>query len=63
MSTTAALLTSEQVCEFLQISPKTLQRLRLRRSLSYIRVQGQIRFRQSVLENYIDKFTVRGTAA
>lgn len=62
MNTTAALLTSAQVCAFLQISPKTLQRLRLRRSLSYIRVQGQIRFRQSVLENYLDKFTVRSAA-
>jgi excisionase family DNA binding protein len=57
-----SLLTPAQVCSFLQVSPKTLQRLRLRKSLSYVRVQGQIRFRQSSLERYLDKFTVRGAA-
>ena len=63
MNASATLLTPAQVCAFLQVSPKTLQRLRLRRCLSYVRVQGQIRFRQSALENYLDKFTVRGTVA
>jgi excisionase family DNA binding protein len=58
----ASLLTPVEVCSFLKISAKTLQRLRMGRSLSYVRVQGQIRFRQSALERYLDKFTVRGAA-
>ena len=63
MNATVTLLTPAQVCAFLQVSPKTLQRLRMRRSLSYVRVRGQVRFRQSALENYLNKFTVRGTVA
>lgn len=48
------LLTHREVCERLRISPKTLQKLRTARKISYIRFgHRSIRFRPEAVEEFI----------
>jgi len=49
------LLTPKQVCERLAVSRRTLQRLTDERLISFVRVGGQVRFRESVVELYVTK--------
>jgi excisionase family DNA binding protein len=49
------LLTPAQVCERLQISRKTLERLCLSRALGFVRVGGRYRFRESALAFYLGR--------
>jgi excisionase family DNA binding protein len=52
---TEKLLTPAQVCEQLQISRKTLQRLCATRALGFVRVGGSVRFRESAITYYVGK--------
>jgi len=60
------LFTSEGVCEYLIISPRTLKRLTKKKSLSFIRLSsGAFRFRKSQVEAFLERRTVnaKGIAA
>jgi excisionase family DNA binding protein len=46
-------LTSRDVCALLKISSKTLERMRKRRALNFVRVGGAYRFRRSALDLFL----------
>lgn len=46
-------LTSAEVCSILKMSTKTLQRLRNRRAISFVRLAGSYRYSQSALDLFI----------
>jgi excisionase family DNA binding protein len=48
-------LTTRDVCAALKISPKTLERLRKRRALNFIRVGGAYRFRRSAINLFLSQ--------
>lgn len=58
-SSPADILTSKQVCEILQVSAKTLQRLRNKRAISFIRAGGGYRYRRIAVDRYIANREVR----
>jgi excisionase family DNA binding protein len=52
------LLTSNEVCDLLRISAKSLQRLRGKKAISFLRISGSVRFRQADVENFLAQRTV-----
>lgn len=42
---------------FLDVSVRTMQRLRLAREITFFRVRGQVRYRRSDLERYMSAHT------
>jgi excisionase family DNA binding protein len=51
---TEKLLTQREVCRLLQVSPKTLQRLRRRSMITFVQFgYHSIRFRQDEVEEFI----------
>jgi len=49
------LLTPDQLCDRLQISRKTLQRLCASRAIGFVRVGTQLRFRETAVAFYVAK--------
>ena len=52
------LLTTNEVAEILQVSPRTLQTWRAKHpnELPFIRVGGQIRYREDDVEDFLDEY-------
>jgi excisionase family DNA binding protein len=48
------LFTKETVCEYLAVSPSTLDRLVRAGKIRALRIGGQVRFRPSDIESYLD---------
>lgn len=53
---------SKQVSEMLQMSMRTLQRLRGNREITYLRVGGRIRYRKGDITQYLQTHKVRTNA-
>jgi excisionase family DNA binding protein len=58
-----ALLTSDEVCNVLRISPRTLKRWRSARILTHVRRGRAFLFPRAAVEKYITSRTVIGRAA
>ena len=59
----STLLTATEVCDLLQISRRTLQRLCAYRKLSFIRIgQNTVRFRREIVDVFLRSREVRGAA-
>lgn len=58
MTERPALMTVEQVADHLQVSKRTVYELRARNAIPFIRVGGQIRFRQAEIEAWLSDRTV-----
>lgn len=54
----ASYLTTAEVCELLRVSPRTLQRWRLTRKITSVRLSGKILYPRTALEIFIAKRTV-----
>src|SRR5690242_12876273 len=54
ISMSIRLLTVQQVCDLLQIAPRTLRRIVSERRLRPIKIRGSIRFSQAEVEQLID---------
>ena len=48
-------LTSRDVCALLKISSKTLERLRKKRALNFVRLGGAYRFRRSAVDLFLSQ--------
>ena len=53
------LLTSKEVAEHLKCTERTIQNLRDRGELEFVRIGRLIRYTQHQLENYLEKQTVK----
>ena len=49
------LYTTETLAELLQVSPRTIRRERKEGRLPYVRVRGQIRYRDSDVRAYLER--------
>ncbi len=58
------LLTPAEVCQILNISKKTLDRMRLQRppAISYVRVRGGFRYRRAAVDAYVCRNEVKAVA-
>jgi excisionase family DNA binding protein len=58
------LLTPAEVCQFLNISTKTLERMRLQHppAISYVRVRRGFRYRRGAVEAYVNHNEVKAVA-
>jgi excisionase family DNA binding protein len=58
------LLSPQEVCELLNISTKTLERMRLERppAISYVRVRRGFRYRRGAVDAYVSRNEVRAGA-
>lgn len=52
-------LTSDQVLKLLQISKKTLENKRKSRQISYIQINGLVRYKLSDIEEYLNNHYVK----
>jgi excisionase family DNA binding protein len=52
-------LTIDEVAEYLRVSRRTVGTLIKTKQLTYTKVRGQLRFRLSWLNDYLDKRTVK----
>ena len=56
---TMELLTTDEACDYLDITPHLLKRLRERRAISYLKLGHKtIKYRRADLENYLDNCLV-----
>jgi len=49
------LYTTETLAELLQVSPRTIRRERKEGRLPFVRVRGQIRYRESDVRQYLER--------
>lgn len=49
------LYTTETLAELLQVSPRTIRRERKEGRLPFVRVRGQIRYRESDVRSYLER--------
>ena len=49
------LYTSETLAELLQVSPRTIRRERKEGRLPFVRVRGQMRYRESDVRSYLER--------
>lgn len=49
------LYTTEEVAEILRVSPRTIRREREEGNLNYIRIRGQIRYREVDIKKYLEE--------
>jgi hypothetical protein len=50
---------SYEVCTFLKVSPKTLQRLRASKTVTYSRIRGKVFFKISEIRRLLDNHVIR----